>query len=215
MRQDGTPIVSSHLPYIAIAIVVTGGLLFLFLVLQGSGSEPVAGGRAAHAPEEFPALFADPLLSDLPDPGGSKPDSQIHVPPPPFSAGVFPCSECHDEDLPANPKVRKLKKAHEDLVLEHGGENRWCYDCHNPVERDQLRLANGAPVGFEESYRLCGQCHGEIYRDWREGIHGRRVGNWDGEKRYLLCAHCHNPHSPRFKPVAPLPPPVRPDFLRR
>ena len=55
-----------------------------------------------------------------------------------------------------------------------------------------LRLANGTLVPFEESYRLCGQCHGDKYRDWRAGVHGRRVGSWNGEKQYLLCVHCHD-----------------------
>ena len=55
---------------------------------------------------------------------------------------------------------------------------------------------------------------GTIFRDWREGIHGRREGYWNGAKSYLLCAHCHNPHAPRFQAMAPLPPPVRPQFLR-
>jgi formate-dependent nitrite reductase cytochrome c552 subunit len=26
----------------------------------------------------------------------------------------------------------------------------------------------------------------------------------------LLCAHCHNPHDPKFKPLKPEPPPYRP-----
>jgi len=47
----------------------------------------------------------------------------------------------------------------------------------------------------------CGQCHGDKYRDWRAGIHGKRVGQWDGEKSYFLCVNCHNPHSPGFKGV--------------
>ena len=64
-----------------------------------------------------------------------------------------------------------------------------------------LMLANGTPIGFEESYRLCGQCHGTIFRDWREGIHGRREGYWNGAKSYQLCAHCHNPHAPAFEPI--------------
>ncbi len=38
-------------------------------------------------------------------------------------------------------------------------------------------------------------------------------GYWNGAKSYLLCAHCHNPHAPAFKPIEPLPPPVRPQFL--
>jgi hypothetical protein len=103
---------------------------------------------------------------------------------------------------------------HEEVALTHGPEERWCFDCHNAEDRDHLRLASGELVGFEESYRLCGQCHGTIYRDWRAGIHGRRRGFWNGAKSYLLCAHCHNPHSPAFNAMAPLPPPVRPGFLR-
>jgi len=68
-------------------------------------------------------------------------------------------------------------------------------------------------VPFTESYRLCGQCHGTQFRDWRTGIHGKRTGYWDGPKRYLLCVHCHNPHSPRFAALQPLPPPLRPQYL--
>jgi hypothetical protein len=42
------------------------------------------------------------------------------------------------------------------------------------------------------------------------GVHGRRTGEWNGHKTYLLCAHCHNPHQPRFKAIPPMPAPVRP-----
>jgi hypothetical protein len=103
---------------------------------------------------------------------------------------------------------------HGDIVLHHDEEHRWCLDCHDVNDRDHLRLASGALVPFTESYRLCGQCHGTQYRDWRAGIHGKRTGYWEGSKRYLLCVHCHNPHSPRFAALQPLPPPVRPQFLR-
>ena len=41
-------------------------------------------------------------------------------------------------------------------------------------------------------------------------MHGKRTGYWNGKKQYRLCVHCHNPHQPRFKPLVPLPPPVRP-----
>ena len=34
---------------------------------------------------------------------------------------------------------------------------------------------------------------------------------WNGKKEYRLCVHCHNPHQPRFKPLEPLPPPIRPE----
>ena len=135
----------------------------------------------------------------------------IHVPPPPLSDGVFPCSDCHDPDmLPSNPTRRVLRMAHQEIVLEHDQEHRWCLDCHDSEDRDQLHLASGELVPFEESYRLCGQCHGDKYRDWRAGVHGRRTGFWNGEKQYLLCVSCHNSHSPRFQPLEPEPPPRRP-----
>jgi len=136
---------------------------------------------------------------------------QVEVPPPPFSEGVFPCSECHNNtDLPPNRTRRALSDAHDDIVLKHDQEHRWCLDCHDTDNRDRLRLASGELVSFEESYRVCGQCHGEKYRDWRAGVHGRRIGQWNGAKQYLLCVHCHSPHQPRFKSLAPQPAPRRP-----
>ena len=136
------------------------------------------------------------------------------VPPPPFSEGIFPCSDCHAEMEP-NPKRRELVEMHDDIVLHHAEGQRWCLDCHNLEDRDKLRLVSGEVIPFSESYRLCGQCHGDKYRDWKVGIHGKRTGYWNGEKQYLLCAHCHNPHSPRFKSLEPMPPPVRPEELNR
>lgn len=136
---------------------------------------------------------------------------KVEVPPPPFSEGVFPCTDCHDnKDLKPNRTRRELKDAHDDIVLKHDEEHRWCLDCHDADNRDRLHLASGQPVPFEESYQVCGQCHGEKYRDWRAGVHGRRSGYWNGEKTYLLCVHCHSPHQPRFKAIAPKPAPTRP-----
>ncbi|OHB76456.1 MAG: hypothetical protein A2Z34_04100 [Planctomycetes bacterium RBG_16_59_8] len=150
---------------------------------------------------------AEPSWKAPPD---EQKDLALEVPPPPFSEGIFPCSECH-KDLETNPNRRKLEDAHDDIVLTHDEEHRWCLDCHDAQDRDKLHLASGAKISFEESYKLCGQCHGDKYRDWRFGVHGRRTGLWNGKKGYLLCAHCHNPHQPHFKPIKPLPPPVRPE----
>lgn len=138
------------------------------------------------------------------------PEKQFPVPPPPFSEGIFPCSDCH-AGMEPNPERRKLTDFHENIVLHHAEGQRWCLDCHNLEDRDKLRLVSGELIPFTESYRLCGQCHGDKFRDWRVGVHGKRTGNWNGDKQYLLCAHCHNPHDPRFKPLKPLPPPDRPD----
>jgi hypothetical protein len=133
------------------------------------------------------------------------------VPPPPFSEDIFPCSECHS-DMEVNPERRMLEDEHVEIskMFNHAIEQRWCLDCHNPDNRDVLRLANGDLVSFEESYYLCGQCHGTIFRDWKAGTHGKRTGEWNGKKQYRLCVQCHNPHSPKFKPIKPMPPPNNP-----
>ena len=136
---------------------------------------------------------------------------EIAVSPPPFSDGVFPCNDCHAFRKP-NPVRRKLEW-HEDItdMFNHDSENRWCLDCHDLIKRDSLRLASGKLLDFKESYKLCGQCHGDKLRDWEVGVHGRRTGDWNGKKQYYLCVSCHNPHSPKFKPIKPEAPPFRED----
>ena len=176
-----------------------------FLALIALGVVTAAG--AARAAEAAPDSAA-PVAAAPHSPG------EIQAQPPPFSDGIFPCSECHTE--PGDPTRRALG-AHEEIqqMFDHDSANRWCLDCHDPTNRDVLRLASGAQVPFSESYRLCGQCHGDKYRDWRLGVHGKRIGSWSGQKTYFLCVNCHNPHSPRFQPLHPEPPPVRPEAMKR
>lgn len=146
----------------------------------------------------------------------SPPPWEIQVPPPPFTEGIFPCSACHDgKQVKPNPQPRKLEAMHDDIVLRHGPESRWCMDCHDLENRDLLRLASGAHIDFTVSYQLCGQCHGDKARDWRAGVHGKRTGSWNGPKQYLLCVHCHNPHQPRFKALKPMPAPTPPGATHR
>jgi hypothetical protein len=181
----------------------------------------LASSAAASQPAAKPAA-----------PAPRKPEILVQARPPPFSDGIFPCMECHRDQ---KDRTRRELGFHDEQqsVFDHDAENRWCLDCHDLENRDMLRLASGALVPFTESYRLCGQCHGDKYRDWRVGVHGRRVGMWDGEKTYLLCVSCHNPHSPGFKGVKeievdgkvtvaptleklrPEPRPKRPEEMRR
>jgi hypothetical protein len=188
------------------------------LAILRSGEEvhvtPDAGGVVAYGPADFPEIgFDAPLLPAVAEAGPTGDTSAFNVPPPPFTDGIYPCSGCH-EGMEPDLTHRELG-FHDEIQIQHGPSDRWCFDCHNADDRDHLRLANGSLVGFDESYKLCGQCHGTIYRDWREGIHGRRRGYWSGAKSYMLCAHCHNPHAPAFQPMEPLPPPIRPSFLGR
>jgi hypothetical protein len=207
---------SSSLAVLLIVFLAVA-LLTLFSIMRGGAGEVASdsGGTRAYGPADFPEIdFDRPLLPEVAAAGLSPEAGTYRVPPPPFSnEDIFPCSGCH-ADMEVNHERRTLEDMHDDIVLDHGPKDRWCFDCHNPDDRDRLRLANGTLISFEESYKLCGQCHGTIYRDWREGIHGRREGYWNGAKSYLLCANCHDPHAPRFKPIEPLPPPVRPQLLR-
>lgn len=125
----------------------------------------------------------------------------------------FPCSDCHRNKTP-NPTRRKLVKEHTNIQLKHAEKNIWCVNCHNLHNRDSLRLINGELIPFSRSFLLCGQCHGTIFRDWKVGVHGRRTGFWNGEKVYRLCVDCHNPHSPRFKPIKPKSPPWKPNDIK-
>src|SRR5512133_1188582 len=132
-----------------------------------AGALAATGARAAtHAAS--PAAAAE-----------RKPEVLFEARPPPFSEGIFPCMECHKDQKDRN---RRELGFHEEqqAIFDHDSEHRWCLDCHDLEDRDRLRLASGATVPFTESYRLCCQCHGDKCRDWRAGIHGKRVGNWDG-----------------------------------
>lgn len=187
----------------------------LISILTAAPFVPEEGGIAnrAYRPANFPAIYAvDEALVGLETRPGEK-TLLYPVPPPPLSKDTFPCMDCHSTIDP-DPTRRKLVDAHDEIVLKHDEEHRWCLDCHDTKDRDKLHLASGEKIEFTESYKLCGQCHGTQYRDWKSGIHGKRTGYWDGAKRYMLCVACHYPHSPHFAPLEPLPPPVRPQFLR-
>ena len=165
----------------------------------------------------FLALSGSLAFAEAPKPhapAAAEPQKQVEVPKPPFTEGIFHCTACHDgKSMKVNTKRRELAM-HDEIVLKHGPESRWCLDCHDANNRDILHLASGEKVLFTESYKLCGQCHGDKYRDWRVGVHGKRTGSWNGPKQYLLCVHCHNPHSPHFKPLKPMAPPMRPEAIQ-
>ncbi len=121
------------------------------------------------------------------------------------------CLGCHDEEWETNPKPRKLEDPHADkAVLKHGNGAFWCLRCHSAKHRNKLRLMTGEEIDWQEAPRLCGQCHGPIYRDWKAHIHGRWVGEIANATPARICPDCHNPHDPKFKPLPPEPAPEKP-----
>ncbi len=197
--------------------VFFGLLTFVTLVTVLVGApDPASAAKEKYFDRSGNLVIEEKTAAELLRPYQIKnrePEKTFAVPPAPFSEGIFPCSDCH-ADMEPNLQRRELEDMHTDIVLHHAEGQRWCLDCHNPNDRDKLRLVSGELIEFSESYRLCGQCHGDKFRDWKVGIHGKRTGDWNGDKQYLLCAHCHNPHDPKFKPITPMAPPVRPGQAR-
>lgn len=118
----------------------------------------------------------------------------------------YPCADCH-ANMPANPRRRKLFSPHPG-VLDHGDGRFWCLDCHAPDNRNELATATGETVGFDNADQVCSECHYRVHRDWVFGAHGKRVGQWQGDRTLYSCAHCHNPHQPAVRPRAPEGPPA-------
>ncbi|MBL8534989.1 MAG: hypothetical protein JNL33_14145 [Betaproteobacteria bacterium] len=81
--------------------------------------------------------------------------------------------------------------------LQHGRGRIWCLDCHHKTQRNKLVDHFGEPISIDQPQLLCGKCHGDKLRDWRDGIHGKRIGEFtsEGKKRWFVCTECHNPHN--------------------
>lgn len=120
----------------------------------------------------------------------------------------YPCTQCHAAMEP-NAEIRSLNTMH-DSELEHGRGRIWCLSCHDFRNRDYLRTLLDELVDFDEAHLVCGGCHANRHKDWHFGVHGKRIGNLQGERTQYNCTHCHNPHNPAIQPRAPKPaPPVR------
>lgn len=126
------------------------------------------------------------------------------------------CQLCHmQKDLKFVPKKRQPERRHEIFSLKHGTQAMSCNHCHDKNNHNFLRATKAFPASFGNPSPVCFRCHSETFKDWRNGIHGKRTGSWrteDGnaaQRRQLQCVACHNPHSVPFKPMMALPPPVR------
>lgn len=157
------------------------------------------------------ALFGAALCAAL---GGAEVSAQpplpegVVVPPRSGQLRNYPCMQCHDKIEPQDA-VFPPKAPHDQLVFRHMEDIGHCYSCHDRANRNQLWLVLGQrAVSFDESPLVCGQCHGEKYKDWRLGIHGKQTGGWQGPKQRYGCADCHDPHAPKraaMQAVAPPP----------
>lgn len=124
----------------------------------------------------------------------------------------YKCMECH-RDVEQAKRPNTPKTEHTDVLarFDHG-LNTVCLNCHDQTDRDVYVNHDGSPIPSNQPERLCAKCHGPIYRDWKQGIHGRQNGYWNkkkGPRTKLVCVQCHDPHSPKFPLMTPDPPPIR------
>jgi len=111
------------------------------------------------------------------------------------------CNKCHTSFDKA--KIRNLglpmKKEHRELQFHHMENLSNCLMCHAENSVNQFVLLDGSLISSDKYPMLCGQCHGPIYMDWKEGIHGKLINKGKDEARVLKCGECHEPHQPKFK----------------
>lgn len=122
------------------------------------------------------------------------------------------CNGCHQIFAQTTP-ADEPRDYHAQIRLNHGLNNR-CGNCHDQQDAQKLVLHDRSTIGFSQAPFMCAQCHGTVYRDWQRGTHGKTLGSWiqgSSLQRRLGCNECHDPHSPRYTPMQPLP---GPDTLR-
>lgn len=123
-------------------------------------------------------------------------------------AATYTCDECHNLfDSP--PETERELTQHADIHLNHGNNTR-CFNCHHPQYRNSFIDAYGRTIAYGSPEQLCSRCHGLVFRDWQNGVHGRSGGYWlksAGTQTRLLCTECHDPHHPPFAPMIAAPQP--------
>ncbi|MFO1512439.1 MAG: hypothetical protein U1F83_05915 [Verrucomicrobiota bacterium] len=203
------------------ALLILGGIAVgLWLRANGAGEAVTSGTNVppAHAAAGTPL----PKLPIVARPPAEQPaiglptDTHLDKTPPRKTVGLdltrngwtYNCMECHKlfparwhyDDRPFNE--------HKNIQLDHGN-NRFCLNCHHSTNRNAFADYDGAEIAQADVVKLCAKCHGTIYRDWQAGVHGRQNGFWNAnldDKTKLRCIQCHDPHSPKFKAMQPLPP---------
>jgi hypothetical protein len=201
--------VATQMTRVQLAVGTAIGIAAIGPVALAVGAEDEGATAAAEAPTPPPTPAPEAALQ-IDDP------KELLERFPPFTTteriptleenGYYPCSDCHGAQLKPNLQVRKLEKEHRDVVLVHGGGRYWCTTCHGE-DRDSLVSLKGKPISFDQPFLLCGQCHFDRQRDYFLGGHGKRIGNWQGEKKLAVCTDCHDAHNPKILPKKPQPPP--------
>ncbi|MEW6073748.1 MAG: hypothetical protein AB1726_14280 [Planctomycetota bacterium] len=164
-------------------------------------------GVPASLPADLGGTIADPVPRAALDPRPLR--EPVRDPPTTVIATLRQrCTDCHDL-FESRPETERPPVQHREIVLDHGLNAR-CFNCHARADHKSLLDGIGALIPYADSDRSCARCHGPTWQDWRRGMHGRTGGAWEsasGAQVHLTCVQCHDPHSPAFPPMAPLPGP--------
>jgi len=125
---------------------------------------------------------------------------------------MYRCDDCHATKKDYKPSQRKLEEEHSEIKIAHVAdeEEEWCLRCHKKNNYNKLYLQSGEAISFNESYKLCRECHSTIYKDWLENAHGKRIGSWQDVSQAYSCTECHDAHDPKIKPMDSKKPPLHP-----
>ncbi len=191
------------------------GIALVLAVATWRGLHAQGGRDATAGPRSEVKLPAVPRPATARPEVGLPGDAYLDRTPPRQTKGLdlvragwtYNCMECH-KLFPARWHYDRPMTEHQDVKLDHGN-NRFCLNCHHPANRNAFVDYDGSQIAEADVVLLCAKCHGPIYRDWQAGVHGRSNGFWkagEGPKTKLRCIQCHDPHSPKFRPLPPLAP---------
>ena len=143
-------------------------------------------------------------------------NAQINISTRKGSIKLFPCLECHkniQNNSTLKQQIHDWPPSHQAIQFKHMKTVKECSICHFSKNLNHLTNLDGIKIiSFDESFKLCLQCHGEKTKEFEMGIHGKQVGKWSGAKVRFNCVECHDPHSPKIRPMFAFPPPKFPKF---
>jgi hypothetical protein len=177
--------------------------LFLAVGVAGCGDGFSDPSREFGSPVQETRTHPTTVEAPLTHGGVDTPIRDVHGTPIPVD-----CVTCHGPDPATAWTATPGEPFHTGITLAHGTNT--CNHCHDPDDRTQLRLADGARIPMADSIALCAQCHGPQKRDFDHGAHGGMNGWWDtrrGPRQRNHCVACHAPHTPAYEQMMPVFPP--------
>lgn len=112
----------------------------------------------------------------------------------------YPCTSCHPVvNGQATGTLPNGFKGHQVELQSHdklGKGSAACVVCHDDPAKDpgKLKLVDGTLADINDPAavsEVCYQCHSEKYKEWEQGVHGKRADK-------CTTSGCHDPHTPAY-----------------